>query len=638
MDIYEFNFSPYFPVLCMSLSITVVVYARFCRLMKMDVAPANDCCYSDVSSEVDRLLMLLDIQYDHAYLLDHTCDTVPGLCEMLSPDSSHSCDVTLVLKLIQLLPELCPPKELFVVLLEQMDTFKDDEMFFALMPPLGICIQKLPSKRHLSLAAALETLSAHITTLPAPEEPSECVLSLPSGFGIVEQRLAKAVDALLDFTAPFVNEVSQLSISRRCQPSIGRQSLDITRCLLGLLCGPLSHVNLCESVEEDDSAKMSCCKCAERCVSLLVQLQPDIIKLISDAIEHAESIKRQQKVDVRNRKGARGDLPSDEVEELYNVEEPLPIVGLSVLLYLVYSEKICTDSIPQVYRHRYLLEFSLELVHTLLTGHSVAIIQKGIILSSSLFTDVSINSLDVSIFEHEKMISLLEAVLAAMTSARVKEVSQSAIRLLHTILKSFNASGRSRLLEYLFASCSNENIRGHAISLLKDEIDEALCSSETSSFLVGNSLRHLLLKVFEPVPGGYRHNLLTSLSDRVMAALNLLRYLVIRDTFKDNLTGIWDLLPHIEETFLQPLRTGIVLCRTDVNAEIQKLERGGRKSNDMERNPDDRDKVVEFNIGDKCMPDLSPEQQKDAMHSALISLDMMESVLGRVEQLIHIQP
>lgn len=151
-------------------------------------------------------------------------------------------------------------------------------------------------------------------------------------------------------------------------------------------------------------------------------------------------------------------------------------------------------------------------------------------------------------------------------------------------------------------------------------------------------MKHLLLKIFEHVPGGYRSNLLTSLSDRVMAALNLLRYLVIRDTFKDNMTGIWDLLPCVEEKFLQPLRTGIVLCRTDVNAEIQKLEHGDQKANDQEQDPDNRHKEVEFNIEDKCMPDLSPEQRKDAMHSALISLDMMESVLGRVEQLIHIQP
>lgn len=447
---------------------------KSCHLMMMDTAPANDCCYNDVSSEVDHLLTLLHMSYDHTYLVDHTCDTVPGLCEMMCPDSSHTCDVTLVLKLVQLLPELCPPKELFVVLLEQMDTFKDDEVFFALMPPLGICIQKLPSKRHLSLAAALETLSAHITTLPVPEEPSECIVSLPSGFGMVEQRLAKAIGALLDFVTPFADEVSQLSVSKCCQSYVMRQTSDITRCLLGLLGGPLSRVNLCNSVEEGDNTKTPCRECAERCVSLLVQLQPDTVKLISDAIEHRESINRRKRINVQNRQHATGELPTDELEELYNIEEPLPVVGLAVLLYLVYRERICADSIPQVYRHHYLLEFSLELVHTLLTGNSVAVIHKGIILGSSLFTGVGLNSLDISIFEHEVMIGLLEAILAAMTSARVKEVSQSAVYLLRTILKSFSVTGRSRLLQYLLVSCHNEYIQGHAISLLKDEIDEAL--------------------------------------------------------------------------------------------------------------------------------------------------------------------
>jgi len=603
----------------------------------MDIMLHNGCCYDDVNDEVDRLLMRLDMPYNHVYLIDHTCDTVPGLCEMLLPDSSHSIDVTLLLELIQLLPEICPPKELFVVLLEQMDTFKDDEIFLALLPPLGTCIQKLPSKKHLSLATALETLSAHITTLPTPVESSECVLSLPSGSGAVEQRLAKAVGALLDFVAPFTDEVLQLNVSKRCQPSAVRQISDITRCLLGLLDKPLSRVNLCTSVQEGDSSKMQCRECAERCVSLLVQLQPDIIKLIADAGEHREVIERQHNINVQQRQLASGDQLADDVEELYNLEQPLSLVGLAVLLYLVHAENICTDSIPQVYEHHYLLEFNLNLVEILLAGHEAFVIHKGIILGSSLFTNVGMKNLDGSIFEHQKMLSILEAVVAAMTSARVKEVSQSAIQLLRTILKSFNDTGRSRLLEFLFVSCSNENVQGHAISLLKDEINEALCSRETcSSFLAGNSLKYLLLKVFEPVAGGYRSNLLTSLSDRVMAALNLLRYLVIRDSCKENLTGVWDLLSSIEETFLKPLRTGIVLCRTDVNAEIQKFEHREHTSTVKQQAPDDGHKVVEFSIGDQCMPDLTTEQQKEAMYSALISLDMMESVLCRIEQLIDI--
>jgi len=605
--------------------------------MTMDTVPCNGCCYEDVNCEVDRLLMLLNMPYDHTYLVDNTCDTVPGLCKMLLPDSSHSSDVTLVLELIHLLPEVCPSKELYVVLLEQMDTFKDDEIFLALLPPLGICIQQLPSKKHLSLAAALETLAAHITTLPAPSEPSECIFSLPSGFGVVEQRLAKAVGALLDFITPFVNEMSQLSVSKRCQPSATRQISDIIHCLLGLLGEPLSRVNLCESVQEGYGCKTPCRECAERCVLLLVQLQPDIIKLIADAIEDREAIKRQHDIRVQNRQLASGDQLSDEVEELYNVEQPLPLVGLAVLLYLVYGEKICLNSIPQVYRQRYLLEFNLHLVETLLTGHTVAIIHKGVILGLSLFTAVGIKSLDGSMFEHQRMVSFLEAVVAAMTSSRVKEVSQSAVQLLRTVLKSFDAAGRSLLLDFLFASCSNENVKSLGISLLKDEICEALSSVETSSFLAGSSLKRLLLKVFEPVPGGYRSNLLSSLSDRVMAALNLLCYLVIRDPRKENLTSIWDWLPSIEETFLQPLRAGIVLCRADVNTEIRKFECGTSAGKQQASVDGYQEVELDFNIGGQCVPNLTTEQQKEAMHLALTSLDMMESVLCRVEQLIDIK-
>ena len=600
----------------------------------MDTVPCG--IDTDVNGKVDQMLMLLNVPYDRVYLVDHTYDVVPGLCEMLLQDSSHCSDVTAVLELIHLLPKICPPKELFVVLLEQLDTFKDDAIFLALLPPLCVCIQKLPSKKHLSLAAALETLTAHITTLPTPDEPSECILTLPSGSCVVEERLAEAVRALLDFIVPFVDEVLQLSVSKRCQPSVVRQVGDITRCLLALLSQPLSRVNLSDSVHEGNTSKTSCRECAERCVSLLVRLHPDVIKLIVDTVEQNETIERQRSINVRNRQLASGDLLPDEAEELYSLEEPLSLVGLAVLLYLVHGEKICSDSIPRVYQHRYLLEFNLHLVQMLLSAPAVAVIHKGIVLGTSLFNDIGVKNLDGSMLEHEKMFCLVEAVVAAMTNALVKEVSQSAVRLLRTVLKSFSAVGRNRLLEFLIVSCSDENVRGHAVLLLKDEIDEALSSGETSSFFAGGLVKHLLLKVYEPVPGGYRSNLLTSLSGRVMSALNLLRYLVIRDPRRENLTGMWDLLSSIEENFMQPLRVGIVLCRTDVTVEIQKLESGQRTSADQQPGGDVDE--VEFSIGDQSMPALTTEQQKEAMHSALISLDMMESVRCRVEQLIDTQP
>jgi len=605
----------------------------------MDSRQCNGWCNSngDVHRKVDQLLMLLNMPYDHLYLIEHACDTVPGLCTMLLPDSSHSSDVTLVSDLIQILPEICSPKELVVVLLEQLDTFKDDALYLALLPPLGMSIRKLPSKRHMSLSMALETLTAHITTLPTPDEPTDCIISLPSGSGVVEERLDKVIGALLSFIAPFVDDILQLSVSERCQQAANRQISDITRCLLGLLGDVLSRVNLCVHVEEVNSSKTLCLECAELCVSLLDQLHPDVIKLIADVVEHNKAIERGHDANMRKSQHAGGDLVLVDAEDLYNLEQPLPLLGVAVLLYLVHGEKICRNSIPQVYRHHYLLESNLHLLHMMLNARAVAIVHKGLILGSSLFIDVGVKTLDGSMLEHETMFCVVEAVVAAMTSSRVKVISQSAIKLLHTMLKSFTENGRCGLLQYLLGSCSNKNVQGHTISLIKDEIDEALSSGDVSSlFLSGSSLKHLLLKVFEPVPDGYRSNLITSLSDRVMAALNLLRYLFIRDPRSQNRTGMWDLLPTVKENLLEPLRIGIALCRADINTEMQKLQNGETASVDSVPDWIDGHMQTEYHVGRQCMPDLTPKQQMEAMHSTLVSLDMMDSVRCRVEELADI--
>lgn len=55
---------------------------------------------------------------------------------------------------------------------------------------------------------------------------------------------------------------------------------------------------------------------------------------------------------------------------------------------------------------------------------------------------------------------------------------------------------------------------------------------------------------------------------RVMAALNCLRFLLLRDPVSVNETGIWSHIPHIEQGFIEPLHTGIKLSMAHYQARM----------------------------------------------------------------------
>uniref|UniRef100_A0A8C3XLR3 Glomulin, FKBP associated protein n=1 Tax=Chelydra serpentina TaxID=8475 RepID=A0A8C3XLR3_CHESE len=110
---------------------------------------------------------------------------------------------------------------------------------------------------------------------------------------------------------------------------------------------------------------------------------------------------------------------------------------------------------------------------------------------------------------------------------------------------------------------------------------------------------------------------------RIMASLNLLRYLVIKDNEYDNQTGIWTELNKIEQNFLRPLHTGLNMSKAHYEAEIKKSHNSKA--------------VCSVTVGGEKMPNMTTEMQLQVLRSALFTFDLIESVLARVEELIEVK-
>uniref|UniRef100_A0A286XX60 Glomulin, FKBP associated protein n=1 Tax=Cavia porcellus TaxID=10141 RepID=A0A286XX60_CAVPO len=116
---------------------------------------------------------------------------------------------------------------------------------------------------------------------------------------------------------------------------------------------------------------------------------------------------------------------------------------------------------------------------------------------------------------------------------------------------------------------------------------------------------------------------------RIMASLNLLRYLIIKDNENDNQTGLWTELGKIENNFLKPLHTGLNMSKAHYEAEIKNRQ----ENNQVQKSKD----LCSVTVGREEIPNMPPEMQLKVLHSALFTFDLIESVLARVEELIEIK-
>ena len=105
-----------------------------------------------------------------------------------------------------------------------------------------------------------------------------------------------------------------------------------------------------------------------------------------------------------------------------------------------------------------------------------------------------------------------------------------------------------------------------------------------------------------------------------MAGLNFLICLLLRD--KSNTFGLWSMVPELEQNFLSLLATGLSLSRAHYNLKLN----------------DPSSTEVTFMVGGQPLPNMSQEQMKEVVKSALNTFGMMECVMCQLNNVIANKP
>ncbi|XP_077413410.1 glomulin, FKBP associated protein a isoform X1 [Vanacampus margaritifer] len=503
--------------------------------------------------------------------------------------------------------ETCSPKELLIGLLEQLEQEEPvliAESLHLLLKPLQKVLLHLGSRKASSLGMALSSALEQVSKLPVPrtKEQEEDDIFL----------LGRCCSDLTAFVKPFVQEAKRelcmgdckLSESLKTSAKLDQEELrtELLKFCMSALSRPLLEVQL----DDPDTAASS----------PLRDFAQEILNILNTIGESTPSLVYQP---LSKRKKAAGFLE----EEVRYPEE-----SLASLAHLVFVHHLAADTFPCVFNPVFCLRCNMDHVSLLLSRSEEFRIEKGLELYEKSLMRVEHNSLPSELLEIKTFLTVPQNLTKVMTICPRHDLRCKGLKVFQLSIDKFNLEAKYNFFRFMLKMSNHSGVEGYIIKSIRSQIDVALRPGNSNIWFEGFRLLPLLRLVFT-LPDGPETDLLQYL-DRLMEALNLLRYLVIRDKMAENKTGIWTELCKIEDVFMKPLRVGINMSRAHYERELSTATEKSKK-NVKETS------VISVSVGDEKLPNMTSESQIQALHSALHTFDMMESVLVRIEELTEVK-
>jgi len=288
---------------------------------------------------------------------------------------------------------------------------------------------------------------------------------------------------------------------------------------------------------------------------------------------------------------------------------------------------------PMAYFPAYLFHAQLPIINALLHEklQNYTVIHKGLSLAFKLISGLN-HPLESDIATHEAYDTFVKKLIQLIIFSDSKPIRQFGLKVLTNFFLAFDPRGKYMFLQRIWVTVDHSGLRGYMIGHLKDCVISALKSSEPEneemrSYFMGDKLLAILSQVCRLGDGPTTDLMKTS--DDVIAVLNLVRFMLIRDGGQ-NESKFLDGMKRIEADFLKPLRTGLDYSKAHYEQRVKQLNDPAYRKSNVSKSDMEVALVVE---GKEVLPDDLPvEQQIMSIHSALAVFDVMESLLARVNE------
>ena len=545
----------------------------------------------------------LNLPKYQSWLQENAWDLIPPLVEVATEDNINQCP-QVVHTCSKLLSDPVAfhgkPKEVIISILEQCEHSGASIKFRHCLPAIETSLIKLNAKgASLTWPWALHTLIGHVNSLDLPDLPE-----LDAG----NDRLALEHDQAYAERLKMVEEIATLlkSLVKKYQSEFEEvcnidYALKIKGCIMWscilLLARPLAIMNVSVTAKGDSSnAKI---------------ISDELMQILNHLCFNQLTI-----VDHNNFCHQFKQTPLEDDNKIH-----LWAVGIASVFFNHLAFGISDIPIPACYEPLFVLNkllspICISLDYQTGTSSEYLRLEKALILCQALTRRIPSNTIPSDIMEmpqHSLLLARLYQIIVYHTMSSIRKMAFAVYNIyFDTFAAAQDSQGRSLkfLVLHAFEKANHSGIIAHAIGKFKNAILKGFAPD-----IIGGELNKLVKK-FCHLKNGAETDLL-EVNDEIIASLNLLIALLLRDKQND-IFGLWDLVPDLTKNYLEPLSQGLSLSRAHFKLKLQ----------------EPKSAQVTLMVGGQVLPEMSPEQKNQVIHSALNTFDMTELVLCRLNDVI----
>ncbi|KAL0099750.1 hypothetical protein PUN28_019867 [Cardiocondyla obscurior] len=473
----------------------------------------------------------------------------------------------------------------------------DHENFSAVLNVLRICLIKVPTKQDKVIDWYLKSLGIYIKCLPLSDE----LLDNPEDI----DRLIYTYEEILTFTESIVKEmINSNSISENKS-----------------LSGKFIFTFLIKLFEKPFCFLDKYIPKRIKYTNLIDNIMKQAFYLNGDVLGFLDIVDRKKFPDFKE----------DEDEDYNNpilsqwIYEIPDLAYGNFYFHVVTKEKYWIN-VPQVYNFYYIFEICTFFFKELL-NHQCSI-SNGLTFMETVMRRIPLYSLNSQVFELEIYIELLASITKIMIYSNSDKQRKHAVSVLQNYIEIFDMEARYAVIVNLYAIAEHSGLRSHITGIFKSSIIQCLSTTPPNPQFLGRNMEILLKKACNLPHGGFSD--IIELTEEIITALNLLRFLFIRD--QDNETGIWDMEDMLENDYLIPLRQGIDLCRAHWTVKMADLKQTKNLTEKQDAESVNANIEVELFVGGKLLPIMPVSDKIEICYQALNAIDVIESILVRVNE------
>lgn len=574
-----------------------------------------------------------------------------GACDLESDSSAEEHDA-----------EECSPKKV------SKSSF--DNCVKSLFTPLKIVINKIPKLKEINLKDVLGILNCHLAkiAMPCADEQSTATLDYKE-FNKLNEASLERFDFLLpdylNFLAEFVDQYANENYKPISAKYLNGKII-LIKALLSILYHPLMHLDLSQPTDQKPANSAVTANSPagtpanpaanqSKCIAPIDLDKEDLIigltstkdKLLSE-LKGVKCFKQNSQIYSFQIVNLISRLEPN-IFDLYELEpllcrpdedsrlklsEDLVKYSLGVQAYICYvllDEQL--NFIPSsVYSPVYVFAQHVQYAIVLLERSEPFICEKGLYLVEKLIFKLPDLSVKSNFLDFLREHPLDKAIIKVMRFSANEQHRRTAYRVYRKLVTVLDSKGR---YNFIYRTCAEPNqytgIRGLMITIYKDLV---LDKAHTHEF-TGSNLQNFVRLVIDQQNLVQEEFDLIENMDSLMSFLNFVRSLLIwnKSNGGSRVTGVLDDPKEISE-FLDKLKKKIEFGRSFLKMKINLAKSGDKK----QRKKDKLVLDIACANGDDNLSELfSKMSEKDeiAMYEqSLVNVDMMDSVLARVTELV----